>query len=1073
MAPEIRVPSPPVSCVRVRIRFSKLPGAPRPGARVFFHVRKAAREELRLEDALFSIRGDVVLADVQAAHRLAETLNARRTAARADQLQASLQPSLQPSQLHAMGLIHEVYHAIVARYRATAAGDPFGVLVRRLRETHGDDLGRTLRVFIGAFPPPAVFRGELTADAWLGGATGGISNEEWAIEELLLAWLGNENPAYAPIAELVSDDELRRTTPYLSVLTSLRGALDDQPRFGPDAQNLVDMLLAPIRHAPGSIVGQLEFMREKWGLDVALLQRLLLAGDLVKEAGKWFLRHDHDQDHDHDHGGGGGGGHGPVHPADFAGELYEHEPERFSPDLEWMPRVVMLAKSTFVWLDQLSKTYRRGIHTLDAIPDEELDRLASRGFTGLWLIGIWQRSRASLQIKQRMGNADAVASAYSLHDYEIAPELGGHAAYQNLRQRAWRRGVRLASDMVPNHMGLDSRWVVQHPDWFVQSREPPFPSYRFTGPDLGNDDRVTIQIEDGYWSKSDAAVVFRRMDRHSGDTRFVYHGNDGTSMPWNDTAQLDYTKAEVREAVIQTILHVARLFPIIRFDAAMTLAKRHYQRLWYPLPGTGGDIPSRAAHSMTKERFDEVFPVEFWREVVDRVTREVPDTLLLAEAFWMMEGYFVRTLGMHRVYNSAFMHMFKKEDNAGYRASVKNVLAFNPGILKRYVNFMNNPDEESAISQFGRDDKYFGVCTVMCTMPGLPMFGHGQVEGFAEKYGMEYKRAYWDENPDAHLEDRHAREIFPLMKRRALFADVEAFTFYDVVSDGGQVDEDVFAYSNRRGDERALVVFHNRYKDTRGWIRASVGFVDDAGETHHRTLGEGLAIDPRAGAFTVFRDHVTGLEHIVESRELATRGIFVALGAFKYHVFLEFREVMEADGRPCRALADRLAGRGVPSVEHALVDLVHGPMHDALRDALALRGAENAGATTGAAEPSWRVALEAVELLEEATDREDPISAFRLDRVLGADTDLVRVLLRARPLGGVHGVGPLLADDVARAYLGVHEHGGVEWLRKEPWDALVLALSAVGGAPAAVTATLTAAAASAGYDVAKLQRALT
>jgi hypothetical protein len=25
----------------------------------------------------------------------------------------------------------------------------------------------------------------------------------------------------------------------------------------------------------------------------------------------------------------------------------------------------------------------------------------------------------------------------------------------------------------------------------------------------------------------------------------------------------------------------------------------------------------------------------------------------------MMEGYFVRTLGMHRVYNSAFMHMLR------------------------------------------------------------------------------------------------------------------------------------------------------------------------------------------------------------------------------------------------------------------------------------------------------------------------------------------------------------------------------------------------------------------------------
>ena len=62
----------------------------------------------------------------------------------------------------------------------------------------------------------------------------------------------------------------------------------------------------------------------------------------------------------------------------------------------------------------------------------------------------------------------------------------------------------------------------------------------------------------------------------------------------------------------------------------------------------------------------------------------------------MMEGYFVRTLGMHRVYNSAFMNMLKKEENQKYRETVKNTIIFDPQILKRYVNFMNNPDEETA-----------------------------------------------------------------------------------------------------------------------------------------------------------------------------------------------------------------------------------------------------------------------------------------------------------------------------------------------------------------------------------------
>ena len=104
---------------------------------------------------------------------------------------------------------------------------------------------------------------------------------------------------------------------------------------------------------------------------------------------------------------------------------------------------------------------------------------------------------------------------------------------------------------------------------------------------------------------------------------------------------------------------------------------------------------------MNQAEFDRCMPHEFWREVVDRVAAEVPGTLLLAEAFWLMEGYFVRTLGMHRVYNSAFMNMLRDEENAKYRSVIKNTLEFDPDIMKRYVNFMSNPDERTAIDQFG------------------------------------------------------------------------------------------------------------------------------------------------------------------------------------------------------------------------------------------------------------------------------------------------------------------------------------------------------------------------------------
>ncbi|MEA2631701.1 MAG: hypothetical protein QOE66_1920, partial [Chloroflexota bacterium] len=559
----------------------------------------------------------------------------------------------------------------------------------------------------------------------------------------------------------------------------------------------------------------------------------------------------------------------------------------------------------------------------------------SWGVTGLWLIGLWERSKASEKIKRLRGNTDAVASAYSLDDYRIAEDLGGEAAYQRLRDRAWSRGIRLASDMVPNHMGIDSRWVIEHPEWFLSLPEPPYPAYTYTGPDLSPDPRAAIVLEDHYWDDSDAAVVFKRSDRETGETRYVYHGNDGTSFPWNDTAQLDFIDPQVREQVIQTILDVARHFPIIRFDAAMVLARKHIQRLWWPEPGSAGGIPSRAEYAIPKDEFDRRMPDEFWREVVDRVATEVPDTLLLAEAFWLLEGYFVRTLGMHRVYNSAFMHMLRDEDGAGYRKVIKETIEFDPQILGRYVNFMSNPDEKTALEQFGKGDKYFGVATVLATLPGLPMLGHGQVEGFGEKYGMEFRRAMLDERADPWLVERHEREIFPLLHRRAWFAGADDFLLYDLVTGAGHVDETVLAYSNGSGRQRSIVIYHTRFGSTSGSIRRSARYAvkgpDSTKRKVRRSLAEGLGLPNEAGAYVAFRDARTGLEFIRSCRQIWDEGMAISLDAYGANVFWEFREVWDGVAGQWGRLASRLAGTGVPSLDDALRGLQLEPIHAPFR----------------------------------------------------------------------------------------------------------------------------------------------
>jgi glycosidase len=895
-----------------------------------FHVSRASRERYGFDDTLFSTSGNVVFANLAAVRAFARKMNQARDAAR------NPDRAVHAGALNAMGLIDEALHVVLQLYREqadpTAMLDALTFLDARLGSK---EVSRLLLAFCEEFPTADVYRGRLSAADWLQRSTGGTPNRAIALEEALFLWLANANPAFRRYDELFDDKKLASTTQYGKLPQLLREYFDTRPRFGPDDQNIVDLLRAPALASPDSLNGQLAFMRERWtSLLGEFLERLATGIGILQEEDLaiWMMFHP---------GAGGGGGGVQFGDSSSAAVPHftgmEHEYERFSSDVEWMPKTVMIAKSIHVWLDQLSRQYSRGIHRLDQIPDEELDTLSRRGFNALWIIGVWERSRASQRIKQLTGNPEAAASAYSLYDYVIASDLGGPDAYQNLRDRASARGVRLASDMVPNHMGIDSRWVIEHPDWFLSLPHPPFPSYTFGGPDVSSDSRVEIKIEDHYYNRSDAAVVFMRRDQQSSETRFVYHGNDGTSFPWNDTAQLNYLDPRVREGVIQTILHVARQFPIIRFDAAMTLTKRHYQRLWFPEPGTGSAIASRAEYGLTKPDFDRAMPQEFWREVVDRVAAEAPGTLLLAEAFWLLEGYFVRTLGMHRVYNSAFMNMLRDEENANYRSVIKNTLEFDPDVLKRYVNFMSNPDERTAVDQFGKGDKYFGVCTLLATMPGLPMFGHGQIEGYAERYGMEYRRSYTDEKPDPWLVARHEREITPLLHRRALFAEVQNFLFYDFYTNEGFVNEDVFAYSNQLGDQRALVVYHNRYGHTRGWIRQSCGYAEKHGGQRHlrqRTLGDAFHLPHDGGMYLAFCDAVNGQEYLHRAADVREKGLEFDLGAYRCHVFVDWREIHDDGTRPWGVLCDRLAGRGVSSLHDALHALELEPVHAAFANAL-------------------------------------------------------------------------------------------------------------------------------------------
>jgi glycosidase len=812
---------------------------------------------------------------------------------------------LSAGKIHATAVLHLIYQTVLSRYLADTEPDFFTRLTALVSKNHATQ--DVLAFYVKEFPSPLLIEQEPPLAFYM----------EESLRGFFVHQVMTENPALVKAAKPFINPEglsFPRGTQALTAL--LGGYTQGAAQMTNSEEDIFSFLTHPAKLYPDSLSDQIQFIVESWGdfLPEILTQLLLRTIDYVKEEEKPHFFP----------GTGttmGGGGKGPTEVPDYSSVMEEYE--AFSADRNWMPNVVMLAKSALVWLDQLSKSYGYPIVTLTDIPDQELDRLHQQGFTALWLIGLWERSNASKKIKNLCGNPEAEASAYSLKNYEIADAIGGWPALENLRQRCAERNLRLASDMVPNHCGIDGDWVFEHSDYFIQQDTPPFPSYTYNGPNLSDNERIEIKLEDHYYNRTDAAVTFRRKDLHTGETSYIYHGNDGTSMAWNDTAQLDYLKAETREAVYQQIKHVAKNFQIIRFDAAMTLAKKHIQRLWYPTPGNGGDIAGRAHFGLSDREFNEMIPQEFWREVVDRLSVELPDTLLLAEAFWMMEGYFVRTLGMHRVYNSAFMNMLKNQENQKYRETIKNTISFEPEILKRFVNFMNNPDEDTAIAQFGDGDKYFGVCTLLSTMPGLPMYGHGQIEGYKEKYGMEYRKAYWDEKPNQDLIEEHQRRIFPLLKKRYLFSGIDYFQLFDLV-DNANVQESAFCYVNGTENERAVVFFNNQYESVEGWIKTSSPKVTKHtnGEkyTESVSLAEAVGLTVGGRRYVLYETFPEKLSYLRPSLRVFDEGARIHLNGYEAKVFLNIREVEDIDGT-YGELFQLLDGKGTVNIDQEILAL--------------------------------------------------------------------------------------------------------------------------------------------------------
>jgi len=292
-------------------------------------ITKTSRDTYQFDPEFFQPDGRVTFPDYSAARQFAAQMSAQRS-----------QP-VPASDVYAMQLIDEAMRLLVSQYAPSAV---MNSAASRAEESLGaESITETQKKFVSEFPPQEVYRGEAQVEEYLDKLTNGRIK---TIEELIYVFTHNGNPAVSPLLELVDDEPLEQTA-YKNLMSTLDNFFAQQAKENPQApggtQSLFEILRAPAQASPNSLEGQLQFIVDRWGyvLDEKFVTRIARGMDFLREE----VMHQHLA-------------HGDFTPdiplQTFGGGEYE-EYEQYSPDTDWMPRLVLIARNSYVWLEQLSR----------------------------------------------------------------------------------------------------------------------------------------------------------------------------------------------------------------------------------------------------------------------------------------------------------------------------------------------------------------------------------------------------------------------------------------------------------------------------------------------------------------------------------------------------------------------------------------------------------------------------------------------------------------------------------------------------------------------------------------------
>ncbi len=318
------------------------------------------------------------------------------------------------------------------------------------------------------------------------------------------------------------------------------------------------------------------------------------------------------------------------------------------------------------------------------------------------------------------------------------------------------------------------------------------------------------------------------------EQRILAYGRDPYFDGWPDTFQLNYGNNELQDAMIGELQRIAQQCDGVRCDMAMLILPEVFQKTW-----------GLAAQS-------------FWPRATSAVRSKHPEFLFMAEVYWNLE-WTLQQQGFDYTYDK---RLYDDLEHGATRHAREHLWA---GIdfQDHLVRFLENHDEPRAAATF-TPEMHRAAAVITFFTPGLRFFHQGQREGRRVRIPVHLGRGP-AEKTDCAIE-KFYKELLA-----ALDVDVFRNGHWQLADcraawDGNPTADDFIAFTWTGGDdERRLVAVNYAGHQSQCFVR--------------------LPWDDLAARSIRFRDVLGDAVYDRAGNDLASRGLFLDMPAWGYHVF--------------------------------------------------------------------------------------------------------------------------------------------------------------------------------------------